>query len=1059
MVVPAAPATSAHGHPQGQTIAWLGRSFVLLGLGGALVISSSVSYLLYHSLVEFFTISVALLLGVVSWYTYPVARNGMLAFIGIVYPAVATIDLAHTLAYEGMNVLPPAQGADAATQLWLAARYYQAAAMVIALAFIGRDLPRGTLAVAAMTLAGLLIALVAADLFPTAYIAGIGLTPFKVWSEYVIIVLLLAGLGLLLRKRKLIDAAMRRMLVAALLCFIVAEFAFTLYVATYDLSNFVGHIGKLAGFSLVFLAVIRTGLQEPFRLLADEISTYDAIPQPVIVVDRAGRIRQLNRAAHRAVPGVALGAESHAWFHPRDLPRSACPVCQAVADCRADDQELHYPEQERWRVVSVAPLSLGGVAQAMVQVLYDITGRKAAEIAHRDAENRIRHLLDSVGEGICGVDRAGRATFINAAATRMLGYSADEMVGQSLHERIHCSSSATTETLHCPLRKALADGHPHRSDNELFCRKDGTSLPVAYLAMPITVEETVVGAVISFVDISARLAAQQALQESEQRFRSIASAAQDAILMIDGTGRIDYWNPAAECMLGYRAEEALGQDAHRLLAPERYWAACEPGMGHFAETGSGPAIGKVVELAAVRKDGVEFPVELSIAALQLGGKWHAVGIIRDIRDRKRLEEALRAAAAREEDFANAVINSLPGFYFLVDSQGRLHRWNRALEQLTFCSAEQLARRDLEALFCPSDRHAVRAAVAEIFTHGHAEVQASLLNHAGNPVPCLISGCRIQLEGTTFLNGTALDISALQQAEAALARSERRLRHALQCAHAGTWEVELETGRTHWSTESYRLHGLDATQDVSYESWLARIHPDDRGPLQRTVETALADRLPDYNVDYRTVTDQGERWLTQFGRIQYAPDRTPQSILCLDLDITERKHVEELLQQLAKHDHLTGLYNRLYVSDCFCLLLKRAQRYGRPCSVVIFDIDHFKAVNDTYGHNRGDVVLKRIADTVRPYLREADAFVRWGGEEFLIIAPETDLEGARRLAEKVRTAIAAIVFVDMPSITASFGVAQYRPGEPSDTLINRADDALYRAKAHGRNRVEAAAAGA
>jgi diguanylate cyclase (GGDEF)-like protein/PAS domain S-box-containing protein len=1141
------------------------------------ITSASISYLLYHFLVEFFTIAVAFLLGVVSWYTHPLARNGMIAFLGIMFPAVAFIDLAHTLVYEGMHVLP-VQGANAPSQLWLEARLLQAVALLAAPAFIGRALPRGAIATGAALVVALSIALVAWDLMPVAYLDGVGLTPFKIVSEWVIILLFSAALANLHRRRRLFDPTMLRLLQGGLLCFIVAEFAFTQYIGTYDLANLFGHLAKLAGFWLIFLAVVKTGLEQPIRLLSDKVSSYDAIPQPVIVVDRSGHIRQVNSAARRAAPALTIGSDQHTHFHPSTLTRDRCPICTAVAEGRrVDDMELHYPDAGRWRLLSVAPLSFGPMTQAMVQVIYDITNRKEAELARRAAENRTRLLLESVGEGICGVDREGRISFVNAAAARMLGYAPDAIIRQPLHALVHHQDTSNEVTAECPMHRALTDGRPHRSEKEFFLRSDGTTLPVAYVAMPLVEEGRIIGAVVSFLDISERLAAAAALHDSEERFRSISAAAQDAIVMIDDTGRIAYWNPSAERMLGYRSAEALGRDVHDLIAPAQYRAHAVSGLTAFAATGGGPAIEKVQELSAMRKDGGEFPVELSVSALLLDGRWHAVGILRDvserkssealqrqllaiieatpdfvatftptgeitylnggaralvghstadapaldieqvyppraarilrdealphamrtglwqgelvfksqntreipvsqiilahedehgtvthlsavardISDRKQLEAALRAAAAREEHFANAVINSLPGFYFLVDQAGHLYRWNTALEQVTGYTSEQMTRMHLLSLFHRADRDALRSATERVFEDGRAEIQVALLTHSGRTIPCFMTGIRFDAEGKRYLTGTALDISALKEAEAALASSEARLRHALQCAHAGTWDLDLLTGNVHWSDEMYRLYGMEPeSRPISPDTWMALIAPEDRERRRKTIALALSTSRTDYSIDYRIIhPTRGERWLGEFGRIQYGVDGNAANISGLDLDITARKTTERLLQQLAKHDHLTGLYNRQFAGECFARQMKRAARYARPWSIVLFDIDHFKAVNDTYGHTLGDEVLKGIARTGNAHLREADVFVRWGGEEFLVIAPETDLEGAHRIAEKLRAAIAQLRIPGVQPVTASFGVAQYRSGETTEKLVTRADDALYAAKSNGRNRVE------
>jgi diguanylate cyclase (GGDEF)-like protein len=173
--------------------------------------------------------------------------------------------------------------------------------------------------------------------------------------------------------------------------------------------------------------------------------------------------------------------------------------------------------------------------------------------------------------------------------------------------------------------------------------------------------------------------------------------------------------------------------------------------------------------------------------------------------------------------------------------------------------------------------------------------------------------------------------------------------------------------------------------------------------------------------------------------------------------------EARILEMAVTDDLTGLHNRRSTGQRLQEELARSQRHGRRCSCVLLDIDLFKHVNDTHGHAAGDAVLRGLASAANQALRESDLLGRWGGEEFLAVLPETDLEGARVIAERLRQAIEAMR-VDYQgkqlSVTASLGVADALPGQDPDArdaerLVARADEALYRAKTGGRNRIEVA----
>jgi len=174
------------------------------------------------------------------------------------------------------------------------------------------------------------------------------------------------------------------------------------------------------------------------------------------------------------------------------------------------------------------------------------------------------------------------------------------------------------------------------------------------------------------------------------------------------------------------------------------------------------------------------------------------------------------------------------------------------------------------------------------------------------------------------------------------------------------------------------------------------------------------------------------------------------------DITARRQLEQALLHQATHDPLTGLDNRREMYTRLEQELARARRYGEPLAVVMLDIDHFKAVNDHYGHQAGDAVLQELAQRLLQQARKADLVARYGGEEFLLILPRTDLAAAGVFAERLRERIAGRPFgtpAGELSIQVSIGVAAYPDqAADSDSLIRAADTALYSAKQQGRNRV-------
>lgn len=172
-----------------------------------------------------------------------------------------------------------------------------------------------------------------------------------------------------------------------------------------------------------------------------------------------------------------------------------------------------------------------------------------------------------------------------------------------------------------------------------------------------------------------------------------------------------------------------------------------------------------------------------------------------------------------------------------------------------------------------------------------------------------------------------------------------------------------------------------------------------------------------------------------------------------MDITQRKHDEEEIYLLATTDSLTGIANRREFTAILMRAMDHAKRYGTSMALAMYDLDYFKRVNDTFGHDVGDHVLQVITGLVKENIRATDIVARWGGEEFMVLMPQADIQAAKNTAEKLRLAIAGHHFDKVKELTVSFGVAAFEPQDDMNSLLKRVDDALYQAKEQGRNRVE------
>ncbi len=307
---------------------------------------------------------------------------------------------------------------------------------------------------------------------------------------------------------------------------------------------------------------------------------------------------------------------------------------------------------------------------------------------------------------------------------------------------------------------------------------------------------------------------------------------------------------------------------------------------------------------------------------------------------------------------------------------------------------------------------------------------------------------------------------------ALRMSEESLKMAQALAHLGHWEWDIKSGQFSYSEEMYRILGLEPQASrVSHESFLQTVHPDDKERVAKHLTKVLAgDR---FDIEYRIVLPTGNvrvvhgkgevfslgisKQTKVIGTIQDIHERDQTKMLGVIQDITERKQLQRKLEEQANTDFLTGCDSRRHFLEHAEDELLRIRRYGGEMSILMLDLDHFKNINDRYGHHMGDMVLKKMVQICQGLLREVDVMGRIGGEEFAIMLPETGstraLEVANRLCQAVATAEISQEDSSSPlQFTTSIGVASLAEDDPHiDELLNRADSALYKAKHAGRNR--------
>ena len=395
-----------------------------------------------------------------------------------------------------------------------------------------------------------------------------------------------------------------------------------------------------------------------FRLLVESVKDY-----AIFMLDPEGRVVTWNRGAE-AIKGYSageiVGKHFSRFYPPEDVqarkPERELETATTTGRCEDEGWRVRKDGSRFWANVVITAVRDGHAKlRGFVKVTRDLSERRRIEEKLRRSEERSRQLVDSVKDyAILLLDTEGRVLSWNRGAQRIKGYRAEEILGEHFSRFYPPEEVAAGVPAH-HLQQAASEGQ--YEDEGWRVRKDGSRFWANAVLTAVRDER---GALTGFAkvtrDLTDRRVAEDALRAAEEYARLIVDLAYSAFVAIDDHGVITGWNRQSEITFGWSREEAIGRELADTIIPAQHRDAHRRGMKHYLATGEGPVLNRVVELTALRRDGTEFPVELTISPLRLGGKAVFTAFVRDITDRKEAEESIKRSAAALEA-ANAELES------------------------------------------------------------------------------------------------------------------------------------------------------------------------------------------------------------------------------------------------------------------------------------------------------------------------------------------------------------------------------------------------------------------
>ena len=694
-------------------------------------------------------------------------------------------------------------------------------------------------------------------------------------------------------------------------------------------------------------------------------------------------------------------------------------------------------------VLSALSLTLAVYAAIRNQAdLLQKTRLQSARYQRAEAEKAgLAGAIEEASDAIVITDGDGAIQYVNGAFTRLTGYGAQEALGRN--PRI-LKSGEQDPAFYKELWETIRKGKVWRGELTNR-RKDGT---LYKKDMTITPVRSTGGGISHYIAISHDLTERRAAEEARSFLASIVEFSEDAIIGATPQGAIVSWNRGAESLYGYPPEEAVGKPVSMLVPDDR-----QGDLRLLADKlERGESVG-YFESAGVSKQGKRIDVSICMFPIKdAGGQIAAhAAIVRDITTRIQAQQAAALLAS--------IVDSANDAIFGTALDGAVVSWNKGAEVMYGYPAAEILGKPVSAL-APAGRFHEHRELLDRIREGEtiSQLETVRMKRDGSMmhVSLTISPIRNASGEVVGASTIARDIGDRKRAEEALRQSEEKYRLLAANLPDVVWVADAEGRPVFVSPNCKEMSGYTADEISQAGFWLERVHPQDYDRVDAAYR-ALFEKEEAFNAEFRFQRKDGN-WIWLHVRAVNSHERDGKRYRDgLISDITGRKRMEQRLAHQATHDLLTGLPNRLVFEDRFQQAMARVRRHGGMLALLYLDLDRFKRINDTLGHQAGDSLLQSAARRLVGCLRESETLSRAGGDRFMLIL--TDVGGpqaAARVAERILGTLSAPFHVKGNEVflSASIGIALFpQDGPDLASLQKAADSALYAAKRQGKHRFE------